>query len=220
MLTLWLRMAASSAPSSSWTAVTVTVCAAFQLPAVNVSADGETATSALLLATATPTPPTQPVGGLSGATVYAPRLALVAPGCSSSDRLVLLTVTPGLAVTVTAFEVSAPAPWRLAAGTRTARVGWPRKSPVKARVRVAVAPPAVTPEAWEMERLGMALTSSNAPAPAAGAPAEKAALVSDSASAAPCRFASVRVAGVGTMAAPTSSSATVTVTPPMARLAG
>ena len=217
---LWLRVAASSAPSSSWAAVTVTVRAVFQLLAVNVSAAGFAVTSALSLATAMPTPPAHPAGGLSGTMVYVPRLALVVPGSSESDRPVSLTVTPGAAVTATAFEVRTPAPWWLAAGTRTARVGWPRKSPVKARVRVAVVPPTATPETCETVRFGMALTSSNAPTPAAGAPAAKVVLVSDSARVAPFRFASVSVAGVGTMATPTSSSATVTVTLPMARVAG
>ena len=213
----WLRTAASSTPSSSAAAVAVTVCAVFHVLVVNVSRAGFAATSALSLETATPMPAAQPVGGVSGRRVYVPRLAFVAPGFSSSARLVLLSVSPGAAATVTAFETSATPPCRLAAGTRTASVGRPRKSPSKASVRVAAVPPAVMPETCEMERFGMApaLTSSNAPTPAAGAPAENAALTSDSASVAPSRFVSVSAAGVGAMATPVSSSATVTETVPM-----
>ena len=163
----------------------------------------------------------QPVGGLSSTTVYVPSWALPpVPGSSSRLRLLSLTVTPASAVTVTAFEVSAPVPWWVAAGTRTATVGWPRKSPVKPSVRVAVVPPLVTPDTCAMVRPVMVLTSSNAPAPAACAPAAKVVLSSVSVSVAPCRLDSVSAAGPGAMVAPTSASATVTATLPMASVVG
>ena len=134
------------------------------------------------------------------------------PGSSSRLRLASLTVTPASAVTVTAFEVRLPLPVWVAAGTRTASVGRARKSPVKASVSVAVVPPALTPEICAMERFGMVVTSSNAPVPAAGAPAAKVVPLSVTATVAPCRVDSVSAAGVGVMATPTWASATVTAT--------
>ena len=76
-----------------------------------------------------------PVSGLSSTTVYVPRLALFPPGASFRLRLGALAVTPASAVTVATFEVRSPLPVSLAAGTRTASVGRPRKSPAKASVR-------------------------------------------------------------------------------------
>ena len=66
----WLSVATSSSLSeSSWAAVAVTVCGAPQFEVVNVRLAGDTATSALSLEMETPTPPVQPVGTASSATV-------------------------------------------------------------------------------------------------------------------------------------------------------
>ena len=56
----------SSAASSSWPAETVTVCAEFQLPAVNVRLDEDTVTSGLFEPMETVT---LPVGNVSSSTV-------------------------------------------------------------------------------------------------------------------------------------------------------
>ena len=103
--------------------------------------------------------------------MYVPRLALLPPGASFRLGLATLAVTPVCAVTVfAAFEVRPPLAVWLAAGTRTATVGRPRKSPAKDSASVAVVPSLVAPATCAMERFGMAdvETSSNAPVPAAG----------------------------------------------------
>ena len=68
--------------------------------------------------------PAQPIGALSRTTVYAPRLALSAPGASRSARLARETVTPagGPGATGSASVVRSPGPVCAAAGTFTASV--------------------------------------------------------------------------------------------------
>ena len=119
-MTAWRRVARSSSPSSSCSAVTVTVCGAFQSSGVKVSVVGSGATSGLPLATETPTPLVQPVGRVSSTSVYVPWFAASAPGSSSRDRLVRETTTAG-AVGVTGSEplVTSLAPEWAAASTVT-----------------------------------------------------------------------------------------------------
>ena len=121
---MWRRVARSSVASASCPAVTVTVCAVLQVVAVKVSAVGSGVTSGVPLVTETTTPPEQPAGALSRATVYVPWLALAVPGASSSDRLARETVTPGGAPGATGRVpvVRSPEPECAAASTFTARV--------------------------------------------------------------------------------------------------
>ena len=122
-MTAWRRVARSSAPSSSCSAVTVTVCGAFQSSGVKVSVVGSGVTSGLPLATETPTPPVQPVGASLNASVYVPWLALPAPGSSFSDRLRRDTSTDGgVGVTGSAPVAMLPDAECAAASTVTATV--------------------------------------------------------------------------------------------------
>ena len=85
----------SFAASSSWPAVTVTVCAVFHVVVVNVRLDGDAVTSVLFETMATIT---LPVGNVFSLTVYLP----VPPSPTVSDMGV--TVTPGVSLSVTVTE--------------------------------------------------------------------------------------------------------------------
>ena len=91
-------------------------------------------------------------------------------------------------VTVTAAVVMASLRAWAAALTFTARVRDVPKSPVKARVRVAVVLPEVAPETCETETLGMSVTSSKLDAVT---PAPNVVCASDTATVAVFRLASV-----------------------------
>ena len=95
--------------------------------------------------------------------------------------------------TATAPVVMSPARLWAAASTLTARVSVALKSPAKARVRVAVLPPLVTPDTCETETFGIAVTSSKL---AVVTPLAKVACASDRATVAVFRLALVRLAGL------------------------
>ena len=111
----------------------------------------------------------------------------------------LLAATAGNAgsvsvgATVTAAVVRSLLRLWAAASTLTARVEAALKSPAKARVRVAVLPPVVTPDTCETETFGIAVTSSKL---AVVTPLAKVACASDRATVAVFRLASVRLAGL------------------------
>ena len=95
--------------------------------------------------------------------------------------------------TVTVPVVRSPLRAWAAALTFTARVRDVSKSPVKARVSVAVVLPEAPPDTPEMETLGTSVTSSKLDAVT---PAPNVVSASDTATVAVFRFASVRVAGL------------------------
>ena len=167
----WVSDALSSSLSVSVAAVTLTVCAVLQFVVLNVNVfwlplateSVSTVTSVLSLAIVITV---SPAGALSSTTVYSPALAFVLPGSSFSDSELLLSVAPGVGVTVKVLEVRSPMSRMCPASfTFTESSCSASILPVKARVSVAVVLPFAAPATLAMDRPLMAGTSSKRASP-------------------------------------------------------